>query len=448
VSSLTFVFFLLSILSLAALFFVSACAQVIHRYRNIASEKITLSPSLFWKAHLLICKDPSINALLFYLKTSQYILAALYFLFYTSIFIPYLSLSEYLTQAAWSDGMEILKAFSFFLGFVGPYFLFSDIFPRTWCYFSAQSLLRISYHPASLFLLLLSPLLLPLGLLFRWIAPQETFSIYSEPEAHLLEVVRSIEHEIEWTESDRRVLLSVLHFRDRIAREIMRPRVELFCIPDNLTVQQAAEMLHEEGFSRVPVYKETIDTIVGVLFYKDLLAKYIQATKKPDSVTILNTPVSALMKKVYYCPETKKIATLLQEFRKRQTHISVVVDEYGGTSGLVTIEDILEEIVGEIADEYDIEEILFKPAPRGGWVVDARMNLLDIEEELGIQIPQEEDYDTLAGYVFYRVGSIPQAGLILHHDRFELEITKSNDRMVEEVRITPIIETSEEITSS
>ena len=104
----------------------------------------------------------------------------------------------------------------------------------------------------------------------------------------------------------------------------------------------------------------------------------------------------------------------------------------------MTIEDILEEIVGEISDEYDDQEALFSASPGGGWIVDARMNLLDVEEELGVKIPQEEDYDTLAGYVFYRVGSIPQAGLVLHHDAFEIEILKSNDRMVEEVRITPL----------
>jgi CBS domain containing-hemolysin-like protein len=270
-------------------------------------------------------------------------------------------------------------------------------------------------------------------------SPHATFSSFGEPGAHVIDLIRGIKPAEEWSEADRRVLQSVLHFRDRIAREIMRPRVELFCLPEEITVQQAAEMLQREGYSRVPVYKDTVDTIVGVLFYKDVLAKYITATQsEANQEELLSMPIKKLIKKVFYCPETKKIASLLQEFRKRQTHIAVIVDEYGGTSGLVTIEDILEEIVGEIADEYDVEETLFKPRVDGGWIVDARMNLLDIEEELGITIPQEEDYDTLAGYVFYRVGSIPQAGLILHHDRFELEVLKSNDRMVEEVSITPI----------
>jgi CBS domain containing-hemolysin-like protein len=219
----------------------------------------------------------------------------------------------------------------------------------------------------------------------------------------------------------------------------MRPRVDLFCLSENISLKQAADLLQREGYSRVPVYRETIDTIVGVLFYKDVLAKYAAAAEAgTNRETLLATPVKTLVKKVYYCPETKKIAPLLQEFRKRQTHMAVVVDEYGGTAGLVTIEDILEEIVGEISDEYDEQEALFSPAPGGGWIVDARMNLLDVEEEMGIKIPQEEDYDTLAGYIFYRVGSIPQAGLVLHHDTFEIEVLKSNDRMVEEVKIVPI----------
>ena len=218
----------------------------------------------------------------------------------------------------------------------------------------------------------------------------------------------------------------------------MRPRVDLFCISETISLKQAADLLQREGYSRVPVYRETIDTIVGVLFYKDVLAKYAAASGAGGNrEDLLAASIKSLVKKVYYCPETKKIASLLQEFRKRQTHMAVVVDEYGGTAGLVTIEDILEEIVGEISDEYDDQEALFSPAPGGGWIVDARMNLLDVEEEMGIKIPQEEDYDTLAGYIFYRVGSIPQAGLVLHHDAFEIEVLKSNDRMVEEVKSSP-----------
>ena len=116
--------------------------------------------------------------------------------------------------------------------------------------------------------------------------------------------------------------------------------------------------------------------------------------------------------------------------------MAIVVDEYGGTSGLVTIEDILEEIVGEIGDEYDIEPPLFTLHGKNSWIIDARMNLIDLEEELGILIPQIGEYDTIAGYIFFRLGTIPEKGTIIHHDDFDLEIIDSNERSVEKVRIS------------
>ena len=115
-----------------------------------------------------------------------------------------------------------------------------------------------------------------------------------------------------------------------------------------------------------------------------------------------------------------------------------MVDEYGGTEGIVTIEDILEEIVGEIADEYDEEANIFSPQPDGSWVVDARMTILDIEEKLGINIPQEGDYDTIGGYIYHRAGTIPTKGFVIHHDDFQLEVLKSSERSIEKVRIKPL----------
>jgi len=117
------------------------------------------------------------------------------------------------------------------------------------------------------------------------------------------------------------------------------------------------------------------------------------------------------------------------------------VDEYGGTEGVVTIEDILEELVGEIADEYDDaqEEILFTPYPQGGWIVDAKMNIIDIEKELGILIPHSPEYDTLGGYIFHRAGAIPTKGWRIHHENFDLEILKSSERIIEKVRIIPAV---------
>ena len=139
-----------------------------------------------------------------------------------------------------------------------------------------------------------------------------------------------------------------------------------------------------------------------------------------------------------YTPETKKLSNLLQEFRKKQVHLAIVVDEYGGTEGIVTIEDILEEIVGDISDEYDEEEALFIPQSDGSWIVDPRMSILDAEAQLGITFPEEGDFDTIGGYIFHCTGSIPTKGFVIHRDEFDIEILRSSDRSVEKVKIRPI----------
>src|SRR5262249_33403368 len=160
-----------------------------------------------------------------------------------------------------------------------------------------------------------------------------------------------------------------------------------------------AKLLENEGYSRTPVYRTTVDNIVGVLMYKDVLSKYREYEEKGNNPAILNAPIETIQKPVLYTPETKKISQLLQEFRKKQVHLAIVVDEYGGTEGIVTIEDILEQIVGEIADEYDEAEALFIPQSDGSWIVDPRISILDAEEHLGIKFPEEGDYDSIGGYI-------------------------------------------------
>lgn len=232
----------------------------------------------------------------------------------------------------------------------------------------------------------------------------------------------------------KKLIESVITFKDRVVREVMIPRVDIFTLPSTISIKNAAKLLDEEGYSRIPVYSGTVDKVIGVLMYKDILALYAKGEDNPQ----LEQPIQTIVKPVLYTPETKKISHLLQEFRHKQMHLAIVVDEYGGTEGLVTIEDILEEIVGEIEDEYDKEEKLFSVLPHGGWIVDARMSILDIEEHLGLRIPQDGEYDTIGGYVFHRAGAIPSKGLLIHHNDFELEILSSNERCIKKVRVTPL----------
>ncbi len=233
---------------------------------------------------------------------------------------------------------------------------------------------------------------------------------------------------------EKKIFQSIVSFRDRVAREVMVPRIDTFCLPSTTTIKEAATLLLKEGYSRTPVYRQTVDEIIGILMFKDIFAKYMEYQETLD-VNILNTPIETLLKPVLYTPETKKISALLQEFRKKQMHLAVVVDEYGGTEGVVSIEDILEEIVGEIADEYDEETSHFIQTSDGSFIVDARMSIYDIKENLGIDIPDDGDYDTIGGYLFALTASIPPNGYRVLLEDCSLEVLSSSPRNIGKIRI-------------
>lgn len=307
----------------------------------------------------------------------------------------------------------------------------------------------------SCFMVILFPLIFIFLKLFHRLPRTVYFDPTHEPnqeaKQEIIEIIEESNLNTHLDPHDKKLIESVMEFKDRIAREVMVPRVDIFSLPSDTTIEEAATLIYREGYSRIPVYKDTLDNIIGVLMYKDVLANYMEHARKGDKA-VLQRPIETLVKNVLYTPETKKISHLLQEFRKQQVHLAIIVDEYGGTEGIVTIEDILEEIVGDIADEYDQEEALFIPLPEGGWLIDARMSILDIEEQLGIEIPQDGDYDTVGGYVFHETGMIPPKGFIIRKPHFELEVIRSNERRVEKLRIkslsSSVNESSETPTSA
>ena len=322
--------------------------------------------------------------------------------------------------------------------------LIGDFFPRLWAIWSPEQALAFSLPFASFFLYLS----FPLSFLFLKLAEIATKARHKahwrdpveETKEAIVQILRSSNIKGRLNTADKKLIESVVKFKDRIVREVMVPRVDLFSLSAETSIRDAAKELIEEGYSRTPVYQETVDNIIGVLMFKDILQLYMDCLEGKKDNSLMNAPIESIAKSVFYTPETKKVAQLLQEFRAKQMHMAIVVDEYGGTEGVVTMEDILEEIVGDIADEYDIgEEQLFTTHPGGGsWIVDARMTILDAEETFDIHIPQDGEYDTIGGYIFHKVGSIPQKGLRIHHEDFDLEILSSSERSVEKVRITPL----------
>lgn len=329
------------------------------------------------------------------------------------------------------------------LGFFLLFFIFGDYLARIVGSHFPDMTLKFCVPPASFFMVIVSPITFPFLKLSKLFSRNIYFdSVHEqsnqEARQELLDLIDESNISTTLDPHDKKLITSVMAFKDRIAREVMVPRVDVFGLAHDTTIEEAAVYLLNEGYSRTPVFKDTLDDIIGVLMYKDILSKYMEFDRTGDK-KILEAPIETLVKSVLYTPETKKISHLLQEFRKKQVHLAIIVDEYGGTEGIVTIEDILEEIVGEIADEYDKEEeALFIALPEGGWLIDARMNIFDINEQFGIEIPQNGDYDTIGGYIFHETGTIPGKGFIIHKPEFELEVVRSNDRRVEKLRIKPI----------
>jgi|GEM_PF-556411 len=251
-------------------------------------------------------------------------------------------------------------------------------------------------------------------------------------KSKLREMIRESDLQQLLDPTDQKLIASFINFKERVGKEIMVPRVDVYALAADTTIQEAAPLFAAEGYSRIPIYRESLDQILGVVLYKDLLKCYVNPEQD------LKELLGAIAKPVLYAPENKKITQLLQEFRNKQIHMAIIVDEYGGTEGIVTIEDILEELVGEIEDEYDIgEEHEFWEVPGGGWVVDAKMTIHDIEERLGLRIPPNPEYETIGGYVYHCAGTIPSKGWRLSHDEFDLEVLSSNERSIKKIKIQP-----------
>ncbi len=333
-----------------------------------------------------------------------------------------------------------LISFATLLGLFVVGFLCGDYLPRFVATRFPKGALRYSAPIGSAYMLVALPISYPLYTVLRSITKIDRLDQDDDPTTQfgqeLIELLRELNITGRFDAHDKKLIESVVNFRHQLAKEIMVPRVDVFSLPGKMSIREATRLLDPEGYSRIPVYGTSIDEIKGVLMHKDILRKHMEseATGNP---AILDAPIETIVKEVMFTPETKKLSLLLQEFRNKQVHLAIVVDEYGGTEGIVTIEDILEQIVGEIADEYDEDEALFAEKAEGGWIVDARMSILDVEEKLDVRIPEEGDYDTLAGFVFHCAGSIPAKGFVIHRDNLDLEVLSSNDRMVEKIWLKP-----------
>jgi CBS domain containing-hemolysin-like protein len=219
---------------------------------------------------------------------------------------------------------------------------------------------------------------------------------------------------------------SILEFKELIAREAMIPRTEIVCFPSDASVEKVLELAIESGHSRFPIYGKNIDDVIGILHVKDLLRHWGKKGTEIDWTKMARPP--------YFVPEMKNVGQLMQEFKKNRSHMAVVIDEYGGTAGLITIEDIIEEILGEIQDEHDVEEARITPMADGALMVDARANINELEEYFDIEIPKD-NFETVGGLIVHLTGRVPRSWEEIQYQGLNIVIHESDQKKVSKVKI-------------
>lgn len=257
-----------------------------------------------------------------------------------------------------------------------------------------------------------------------------------EAREDILDAVSEGERDGAIDDEEREMIENIIEVRDSAVSQVMTPRTSVFGLPLETTLEDAIAAVVEQGHSRIPVYEDTIDNIRGILYAKDLLAHWASRNGSGALAT-----AESLMRPALFIPETKNTSDLLAELRTSKVHMAIVVDEYGGTAGIVTIEDIIEEIIGEIEDEYDQDDSTAKPAlvileEDHAAEVAALVHIDELNDKLHIELPESEGYDTVGGFLFHRMGRIPERGESCEFENVKFEILDADERRIHSVRVT------------
>ncbi|MFQ5847611.1 MAG: hemolysin family protein [Candidatus Methylomirabilales bacterium] len=304
--------------------------------------------------------------------------------------------------------------------------LFGEMIPKAYFRHHATRLAPLLAPPLHLCLRLFAPLsniIRRVSTLF--LSPLQIPVVGHDPyitREELKFLVQEGNHQADLETEERRMIHKIIHFGETTVQEAMIPLIEVVALPAEATVAEAVALVSEHHFSRIPVYEERIDQIVGIVHAFNLLSA------DPE------TPLRPLVRPAYYVPETKLVDDLLQEMQRGRVLMAIVVDEYGGVVGIVTVEDLLEEIVGEIEDEYDEEPPPLRRLADGSYIVDARMEVDRLNEELGIRLPEGE-YETLGGFLLSLLQKIPDAGEETQYGGMHFLVTESDKRSILKVRI-------------
>ena len=282
--------------------------------------------------------------------------------------------------------------------------IFGEILPKMAAIKKSEKFAVKMYTPLKMMMYVLYPIAQGFNIvtdLIMKVLPLKKEKIFdSEEELKMLAELGEEEGTLQEEESD--MIQSIFDFKGKTVGEIITPRVDIVSLKSDESIDTAMDTIAERQFSKIPIYKDSIDNIKGILYAKDIIP-YLMGSRP-------NINLQTLAREPFFIPETKPIDDLMEEFKSRKTSIAIVVDEWGGTEGLVTLEDVVEEVVGEIRDPYDQEESDVLKQPDGSFIVDGSITIYDLEEETDIKFPEERDYDTLAGFILDTLTDIPKTG--------------------------------------
>ena len=307
--------------------------------------------------------------------------------------------------------------------------VFGEIIPKTYAIKKSNHLSTLMSKPLKFLMLLFYPITYVLYIFSKLISklfPIEKEKVFdTEEELKILTEIVEEEGTIDEFESD--MIQSVIEFNDKLVKEIFTPRVDIVGIESNTNLDEVMDLIANKKFSKIPVYEDNIDNIKGVLYAKDIIPYLIGSRPKINLLQLSRTP--------FFIPETKPIDELLDDFKLKRTNIAIVVDEWGGTSGLITLEDVVEEVMGELQDPYDHEEYHITKKDSNAIIVDGGIKIYDLEENIELQFPDDREYDTLAGFILDSLGNIPKPGEMVNFENFSFKVINLELNRIDKVEI-------------
>jgi len=316
--------------------------------------------------------------------------------------------------------------------------VFGEIVPKSLAVANADKISKRVARPIEIISLVLFPLIkffkMIIGALY-YLFGKKSLKVKKEiTEEDLITLIEVGKDEGAIEEEEKKMIRNIFEFGDTMVKEVMIPRVDMDCIPSDTKLNSILKLIKKMGHSRIPVYGETIDNIIGVLYAKDLLGIYEKWYTSKEKFDL-----KQVIREAYFVPENKKIDELLNIFQKDRIQIAIAIDEYGGTAGLVTMEDVVEEVVGEIIDEYDEEIKLFEMIGDNTVIADGNISIEKINDILNIEIP-ENDFETLGGFIFDLLGRVPKKGEKIKYQNFQMiieQVVKNRIRRVKIVKKLP-----------